>query len=162
MVQLRRWTDDDFTLLEQCNAAEMTAYLGGPESPEALRTRQRRYVDNKGPGGMFVIVLDDGDVAGSIGYWEHSEDASAVWESGWAVLPAHQGRGIATEAIRAVTALASSERTHPTLHAYPAVENAASNALCRKAGFTLIGPRRVEYPKGHWMVCNDWTISLPG
>jgi len=160
VVQLRRWIDDDYELLKQCNTAEMTAYLGGPESSKALSDRHRRYVNNDAPGGMFAIVLDDGDVAGSIGYWEHSEVSSTVWETGWAVIPTHQGRGVASAAIRAVAALASAERTHHTLHAYPAVENAASNALCHKAGFVLIGLRNFEYPKGHWMICNDWSLSL--
>ena len=32
--------------------------------------------------------------------------------------------------------------------------------LCRKAGFINLGPREFEYPKGHWMTCNDWAIDL--
>jgi RimJ/RimL family protein N-acetyltransferase len=106
------------------------------------------------------VIVADGHVAGSIGYWEHTEAGVTVWESGWAVLPADQGRGIAGRAIREIIRLASAERSHRSLHAYPAVENAPSNTACRKAGFTLIGPRRFEYPKGHWMICNDWSLDL--
>jgi hypothetical protein len=37
MVSLRPWTEDDFQVLERSNTAEMTAFLGGPETPEQLR-----------------------------------------------------------------------------------------------------------------------------
>ncbi|MDQ3422444.1 MAG: GNAT family N-acetyltransferase [Actinomycetota bacterium] len=160
VVSLRTWRDDDYQLLEECNTVAMTAHLGGPESPAALKDRHRRYVDNVDPGGMFVVVLANGDAIGSIGYWEHSEADWTVWETGWAVIPDHQGKGVASKAIQAVVKLASAEGTHRTLHAYPAVDNAGSNALCRKTGFSLLGPRSFEYPKGHWMTCNDWSLNL--
>lgn len=34
MVSLRPWTADGISLLERCDTAEMTAFLGGPETPE--------------------------------------------------------------------------------------------------------------------------------
>jgi RimJ/RimL family protein N-acetyltransferase len=160
VVQLIPWTADDFWMLERCNTPEMTAHLGGPESPEKLQDRQRRYVENAQPGQMSVIVTDDGEKAGSIGYWEHEEDGEVVWETGWAILPECQGRGLATAALAEVVKAASAEGTHTTLHAFPNVANGASNALCRKAGFTLLGARDFEYPKGHWMQCNDWSLAL--
>jgi RimJ/RimL family protein N-acetyltransferase len=46
------------------------------------------------------------------------------------------------------------------IHAFPSVDNAPSNAVCRKAGFTLLRQARFEYPKGHWMQCNDWRLVL--
>lgn len=52
------------------------------------------------------------------------------------------------------------KRHHRSLHAYPGVDNAASNALCRKAGFIFQEARDFEYPKGHWMRCNDWALEL--
>lgn len=59
-----------------------------------------------------------------------------------------------------MTKAAAEEGSHRTLHAFPGVDNAASNALCRKAGFTLLEAREFEYPKGHWMRCNDWSLGL--
>jgi RimJ/RimL family protein N-acetyltransferase len=160
MVTLDPWSEQDFWLLERCNSAEMTAYLGGPESPDKLLDRHRRYVESAFAGEMYVIVTDDGERAGSIGYWEHSEPTEAVWETGWAILPEFQGRGLATAAVQEVAEVAAAAGQHSTLHAYPGVRNAASNALCRKAGFTLLGERDFEYPKGHWMRCNDWSLDL--
>lgn len=160
MVQLVEWSDGDLWILERSNTPEMTAFLGGPESEEKLLDRHRRYVDNSPPGQMYVIVTDNGYHAGSIGYWEHVEGGDTVWETGWAILPEHQGKGLGTAAIAEVVKAAAAEGSHQTLHAYPGVENAASNALCRKAGFTLLGAREFEYPKGHWMTCNDWCTEL--
>lgn len=159
MVQLVPWTDGDFWLLERCNTEEMTAHLGGPESPSKLRRRHRRYVQSAFVGQMFTIVTDD-DKAGSIGYWEHAEADETVWETGWAILPEFHRRGLATAAVVEIAKVAAAAGRHRTLHAYPAVENAASNALCRKVGFTLLGARDFEYPKGHWMRCNDWSLTL--
>ena len=34
------------------------------------------------------------------------------------------------------------------------------DAICRKLGFTLLGPVDFEYPPGHPMRCNDWRLEL--
>ena len=46
------------------------------------------------------------------------------------------------------------------MHAFPAVSNGASNAICRKLGFELVQAHEFEYPPGHFMLCNDWRIDL--
>ena len=48
------------------------------------------------------------------------------------------------------------------MHAYPAVDNAPSNGLCRKLGFELLGPSDFEWPPGSGtlMRCNDWRFDL--
>jgi hypothetical protein len=46
------------------------------------------------------------------------------------------------------------------VHAFPAVDNGPSNAICRKLGFTLLEAMEFEYPKGHLMRCNDWQLDL--
>ena len=76
------------------------------------------------------------------------------------MLPEFQGQGIATRATRLVIAKVRAEGKHRFLHAYPSVENPPSNAICRKAGFTLRGEEDFEYPKGHMMRCNDWCVDL--
>lgn len=79
---------------------------------------------------------------------------------GWSVLPAFQGRGIAAAGTAQAIAGARSERTRRFLHAFPSVDNAPSNAICRKVGFTLVEPCDFEYPPGHIMRCNDWRLDL--
>jgi RimJ/RimL family protein N-acetyltransferase len=55
---------------------------------------------------------------------------------------------------------ARAEAKHACLHAFPAADNLASNAICRKAGFTLLQDVAFEYPPGHFMRCNDWRLDL--
>jgi RimJ/RimL family protein N-acetyltransferase len=43
--------------------------------------------------------------------------------------------------------------------AYPAVDNVASNAVCRKAGMTLIGEAVVEFPPGNPFRANEWALQ---
>jgi RimJ/RimL family protein N-acetyltransferase len=83
-----------------------------------------------------------------------------VYEIGWSVVPAFQGRGIARSATVQALAIARAERNRRLVHAYPSVDNAPSNAICRKLGFTLLGSLQFEYPKGNMMRCNDWQIDL--
>jgi RimJ/RimL family protein N-acetyltransferase len=49
---------------------------------------------------------------------------------------------------------------HRFIHAFPSVENGASNAICRKVGFILQGEVDFEFPPGHFMRCNDWRLDL--
>lgn len=70
------------------------------------------------------------------------------------------GRGFAVRAARAVVEAARATRTHRYLHALPGVGHAASNAVCRRAGFELLGPVDFEYPKGTWTTSNDWRAAL--
>jgi RimJ/RimL family protein N-acetyltransferase len=77
-----------------------------------------------------------------------------------AMVPEYQGQGIATAATRLAVEGAWRAVRRP-VHAFPNIENAASNAIARKVGMRLIGPRDFEYPKGHSMTCNDWVIAPP-
>ena len=56
--------------------------------------------------------------------------------------------------------LARATNRRAAVHSFPSVENWPSNGICRRAGFTLLGEVRFEYPKGHWMECNDWRFLL--
>jgi RimJ/RimL family protein N-acetyltransferase len=170
-IRLRRWGPGDLDLLRRFLAdPEMTLHLGGPETEEQIVRRHERYLalDDPLKGRMFVIETEPGPgggnarAVGSVGYWEHAEDdAPVVWETGWFVLPEVHGRGIATAGTRLAIEAAWAVLPRP-MHAYPSVDNAASNAVARKLGMRLLGSREFEYPKGHWMTCNDWVIDPPG
>lgn len=163
-VVLAAWKDEDFWLLERTNEAGMTGHLGGPESEEKLVTRHRRYLAmavRDDTGGMFRVALaEGGQTVGSVGYWPREWQGGTVWETGWAVLPEFQRRGLAVAAAREVTAVSRAAGMHRYLHAFPSVGNAASNSVCRRAGFEFAGEAAFEYPKGTWMQCHDWRIDL--
>jgi RimJ/RimL family protein N-acetyltransferase len=159
-IQLEPWADEDLGLLQRLNTPEIWAHLGGPETEEQVLKRHARYLAiETGAGGMFTVVLD-GVTAGSIGYWEREWQDETVYETGWNVLPEFQGKGVATAAAKAIVDRASAAGRHRWLHAYPSVDNPASNAICRKAGFTFAGEHDFEYPKGSFMRCNDWRHAL--
>ena len=157
MVTLHPWTNDDRWLLHETlgNAAVMD-HLGGIESAQQIEERHLRYVRD---GNMFT-VWEDETVVGSVGFWEKVWRDEEVYETGWMILPKYAGHGLATQAAIAVASLARNEGKHRFLHAFPNVENMASNSVCLKAGFINLGECRFEYPKGHWMRCNDWRMDL--
>lgn len=163
-VDIRPWSYHDLELLERLMGDfVMTEHLGGPETPEKIRERHERYCrsSDSGPDRMFVTVVGSEHVAaGSIGFWEKEWQGERIWETGWSVLPEFQGQGIATRAIAAVVERAHTEQKHRSMHAFPSVANAPSNAICRKAGFTLQAKVDFEYPPGHRMQCNDWHLDL--
>jgi RimJ/RimL family protein N-acetyltransferase len=164
-IRIEAWSEDDFDLLRASNDPELMAHLGGPETEEQLITRHQRYVDlsadRTGRGRMFRIVCGpDGQAAGTVGFWEHTWHGRQVYETGWSVLPGFQGRGIATAGTLAVVEAARAARKHRFLHAFPSVDNGPSNAVCRKAGFTLVGECDFEYPPGRPLRSHDWCIDL--
>jgi RimJ/RimL family protein N-acetyltransferase len=163
-VRLEPWGKGDLPLVRRLMGdPAMTEHLGGPESEEKLVDRQGRYerIAGTGTGRMFKIVdQETGEAAGSVGYWEKDWRAQKVYEIGWSVLPEFQGRGIASAATAQAIAKARAEHRHRYLHAFPSVENLASNGICRKLGFELLGDSEFEYPKGHFMRCNDWRLDL--
>ncbi|MFJ5674971.1 GNAT family N-acetyltransferase [Streptomyces sp. NPDC093097] len=161
-VRIEPWAADGLDLLRRANAPEMTRHLGGPETAEQLARRHRRYLDDEGPGRMYrIVLLPAGEAVGTVGFWEAQWRGAPVYEAGWGVLPDVQGRGVAVAAVRQVLAAAAAEGRHRIVHAFPSVANAASNAVCRKAGFTLVGACEVEYPKGHLIRANEWRAALP-
>ncbi|MEU8828658.1 GNAT family N-acetyltransferase [Streptomyces sp. NPDC048636] len=165
VVRLEPWKDEPsfLELLRGTNTPEMTRHLGGPESEEKILERHRRYAGlaGEGRGRMYrVVLLPEEAVAGSIGFWEKEWRGGTVYETGWAVLPEFQGRGVAAVAARLVAEAATAEETHRWLHAFPSPGHPASNAVCRKAGFTLLGVCDFEYPAGNPIQCNDWRLEL--
>ncbi|MGK9147816.1 GNAT family N-acetyltransferase [Plantibacter flavus] len=167
-IRLERYGPADLPTLERQNTPEMTTFLGGPESREKLLDRHERYQRywRTGEARMYRIVLDEpdgpalGTGVGLIGFWSTTHGDEAVHETGWSVESAYQGRGIASAALRLVIDDARQHGTHRWLLAYPRTDNVGSNALCRRAGFELLGEQAFEYPKGNPIVSNVWRIDL--
>lgn len=162
-VRIEPWSAADLALLYRLNTPEMLEHLGGPESDEQILARHKRYLEigMKGTGRMFsIVLLPELEAVGNIGYWERVWQEETIYEIGWGVLPPFQGRGIAASATAAALASASAEQKHRYIHAFPSVDNPASNAICRKLNFSLISECAFEYPPGNALRCNDWRIDL--
>lgn len=164
IISIRLWSEGDLALLMRLMGDPvMTDHLGGPESPEKIRERHKRYCQSSisGKDLMFVITLEPEMISvGSIGYWEKMWQGETVWETGWSILPEFQGYGIATKAAALIVERARAERKYRFIHAFPSVDNPPSNAVCRKAGFVFRAEANFEYPPGNIMRCNDWRFDL--
>jgi RimJ/RimL family protein N-acetyltransferase len=159
---LSPWTDADLDIELRANVPEMTEFLGGPEPEESIRARHRRFLELpvSGTGQMLRIDLPGAPGAGSVGYWEREWRGGTVYEMGWHVLPEFQGRGVASVAVRLAARHAAAHGRHRYAHAYPKTAHAASNAVCRKAGFELLGEVDFEYPEGTMIRSCDWRLDL--
>jgi RimJ/RimL family protein N-acetyltransferase len=160
---LEPWDERALAFERGANTPEMQAHLGGVESDETIVSRHERILDGMrtGTGEHFLIMVEgEADPVGSIGYWAKEWLGDSVWEMGWKVLTGFQGRGIAVGATTETIGRAAARGKRRWAHAYPDVENAGSNAVCRKAGFELLRETEFEYPKGHWIRCNDWRFDL--
>src|SRR5439155_7967617 len=114
-----------------------------------------------GTGQMFKIVDEaTGEAVGSVGYWDQTRGGDDIYEMGWFVIPEYQGRGVASAATSLAIDRMRAERKHESVHAFPSIENDASNALCKKLGFTFVKEVHFEYPPGHYMRGNDWRLDL--
>ncbi|GIE33248.1 hypothetical protein Ait01nite_062930 [Actinoplanes italicus] len=162
--RLERWDERAPELQRRANTPEMQAFLAGVEPEEALTSRHRRILDGmrEGDTEMFLIVVDEAGAVGSVGYWEKEWRGETVYELGWKVLPEFQGRGLAGRALTRTLAHAAARGRIRWGHAFPRTDNVASNGLCRRTGFELLGEVDFEFPKGNPLRCNDWRFDLAG
>jgi RimJ/RimL family protein N-acetyltransferase len=110
---------------------------------------------------IFVIVHEDepAGAAGTVSVWTHETQNGVFDEIGWMVLPPYQGKGLGKSAVREVLDRARASGRWKELHAFPAVGNAASNAMCRSLGFTLVEELDFEF-RDRKMRGNHWRIDL--
>lgn len=161
IIQIKPWEDKDLDLLFRLNAPEMMQHLGGPESEEQILKRHKRYLEVSDRGSMFSIILfPELKPVGCVGFWQTTWNNESVYETGWSVLPSYQGKGIATIAVKLVLEEASAENKYKYIHAFPSIDNPASNAICRKLNFQFISECKFEYPPGSMMSCNNWRLNL--
>lgn len=160
---LRPYSEHDIWLTEalECDAAVMKD-LGGPTPKEKIpqiHARRLAGVEAK-KFWYFVIEPNAGEKpVGTIGIWQSEWKAEKICEMGWMILPAFQGRGIATAAGRLILERARAEQKYSEIRAFPAATNGASNAICRKLGFTLHGEIQAGY-NDPTKISNDWRIVL--
>jgi len=163
-VSIRPYAEEDKCVLEKTlGDPTQMVYLNGPESPEKLLKRHKKYVAmsaDQCAGCVYTITIGPENApVGNVGYWETEWDGLKGWETGWFVLPEFHGKGIATAAMKMlVTIVAKLERRY--LFAFPSVNNGPSNAICRKLGFVLIKEVDTEYPKGSPLRVNVWRLDL--
>jgi len=142
----------------------MTEHIGGPETHYAVETRHARYLRmwQTGEAHMFAIVdAATGEGLGGCGWWHTSWDGDDVCEAGWSVIPAAQGRGVATAAVKLLVAEARIHGDRHRLIAFPSVSNDASNGVCAAAGFSRRGVETFPF-RGTTLTVNAWVVDILG
>jgi RimJ/RimL family protein N-acetyltransferase len=156
-MELRPLRREDGRLYERIYTdPRMWAELGGVVEQDMAAKLQRDVASVEADRHwVLVIVTDDGTAAGTVSLWEHEYEGETIDEIGWMVLPEHQGRGLASGGVAEALRLADEAGRWQVLHAFPAVTNGPSNALCRKHGFELLGPIDYTY-RGRTLHVNHW------
>lgn len=163
-MELQNISPDDLSLYESlyCDP-RMMAHLGGVWPKERMPQKLRSVLETVEAGTAWVFkIIPDEDAASAAGIvciWENSWRGESIDEIGWMILPAFQGRGLATKAVRAILDKARSERRWNVIRAFPSTINAPSNAICRKMGFSFIEECDLEWD-GHTLRCNHWRLDL--
>ena len=162
MIELAPYTGDDLALTEaiECDPAMMKD-LGGPWPKEKIPEIHRRRLGYIARGAWWFKIIPEASspAAGTIGIWEMEWQGAPAHEMGWMVLPAFQGRGLASEAGRLILERARADGRFGRIHAFPGLSNLASNAICRKLGFTRLETREIEYA-GRPLTCGHWRLDL--
>jgi RimJ/RimL family protein N-acetyltransferase len=162
-MELVGYSDEDLALTVALESdPEVMRELGGPTPKEEIPAIHRRRVAtaaNEVDWWLKIVPEPGGPAAGTIGVWESRPAGEPIHETGWMVLPEFQGRGIASAALALLLEQARAEPRLRHIHAFPAVTNGPSNALCRKFGFELNGEREFEF-RGQTLRCNHWELDV--
>ncbi len=141
---LRQFTDDDVHLAVAFGVDPYIPLIGTlPARPTAQEALDwvRRQQDRRAEGRGLPFVIADAetdDAIGAISLWLESLRAGRAMV-GYAVAPAHRGRGIAAKALRALTTFAW---TIPALHRielYIEPWNSGSIRVAEAAGYQREG-----------------------
>ena len=103
-----------------------------------------------GTCAYYVVVDEFGSVLGRFNLYEINDGTAEV---GYRVGECATGRGLATEALRALCVVARDELSLTTLTARTSDENVASQRVLEKCGFAVMGPVEVGGRPGRWYRC---------
>lgn len=147
-MDLIPYSENDLWLTEalECDERVMRD-LGGPvprEDIPAIHQKRLAYIARG--AWLFKIVPDPttGPV-GTIGIWQGHWNETPIFEISWMLLAAYQGRGLASAAARTLVERARSDDRFDALHAFTAITNGPSNAICRKLGFVHVEECEIDY-----------------
>lgn len=159
LVELLTYSDADFELTEALETdPEIMRNLGGPIARSALPNIHRQRL--RDPWWFKIATEPVRQGVGTIGIWEKEHQGVMIYETGWMVLRAYQGQGIASAALGLLIERVRVEPRFTSMHAFPPVTNAPSNALCRKFDFTLLDEGDFVYA-GRTLRCNHWALETP-
>jgi RimJ/RimL family protein N-acetyltransferase len=151
-LALRRPGADDVPwITAACNNRELSRYIPGIPYPYS-QADARAFIAHAGQGwaqgtGAAFVIADaaTGDGWGTIGLHLYSADAELA-EAGYWLRREARGQGAATTAVRLVSGWAFTKLGIRRLNLLTAPENAASQRVAERAGFTREGLLRAWLP----------------
>jgi RimJ/RimL family protein N-acetyltransferase len=157
LVLRRSRPEDAETISAYRSDPDVHRYQGWPRTdPEGVREEiEQMALRAPGePGGWVQLSVEEretGQLVGDVGV-SLADDEPGVVKIGYTVAPAFQGRGYATEAIRALVAYALETLGAEVVRAYASAENVPSARVAEKVGMRLA--ERIERRSGSdvWFV----------
>lgn len=150
-VQLRLMAEEDVAPLARILAQPAVARWWGRYDEDRIRTD---LLQAEGMG-VYTIVVDDGEVVGSIQYSE--EPAPDYRHAGIDLFVSadHHGQGIGSDAVRTMARHLVHDRGHHRLVIDPQVTNEAAVRCYERVGFRKVGLMRAyeRGPDGEWHDC---------
>jgi RimJ/RimL family protein N-acetyltransferase len=122
---------------------EVTRFIGGRAFPkDEVWTKLLRYVGHWSVLGFGFWVLEEkqtGRFVGEVGFADFKRDLQpsieGTPEAGWVLAPWAQGRGLATESLRAALSWGASHLPSPRTVCLISPENTASIRVAEKCGY---------------------------
>jgi RimJ/RimL family protein N-acetyltransferase len=158
---LRDWAEADLAAMPDLFDHPDIAYwtpIVSPFDQAAARARLARDRQSRASGTavLLAITVDGGAPLGEVMLRRAPEGA----ELGYAVGPAHRGRGLAVRAVRVMAAYAFDHLGVDRVILKLEAENAASVAVATKAGFTLLDVPLIRgEEKGRPYALQTWGLS---
>ncbi len=139
-MTLRRYRTEDAEPLYQHMGTDPAMYEYSGWNPyatlEMAQETVQRFIDSYDDEHCYSWVLDvDGELIGTVGAYDYKGDQIEV---GLSVLPAWQGQGFATEALRKVLEYLTVNEGIPCVTAWCASDNAGSFKAMEKSGMKLV------------------------
>ncbi len=159
-TRLRPATEADLDLLAEWFAhPEVYRHWGG--SPLSRETVAEQYVGGRSPGVEAMIVEADGEPVGYIQYWR--QEGAPEGGIDMVLVPDRRGRGLGTDAARALVRHLLEEQAWRRVTVDPLVTNVRAIAFWTKAGFRPLGP--LQTPDGlsllmAWPRVHPWLVKL--
>ncbi|QNP67099.1 GNAT family N-acetyltransferase [Streptomyces genisteinicus] len=160
---LRDWTEGDLdampALFDHPDIAHWTPIVS-PFDADAARARlaRARALRAEGTAILLAITTDGGAPLGEVMLRRSPEGT----ELGYAVGPAHRGRGLAARAVHVMAGYAFAELGAERVILELEAENDASVAVATRAGFTLLDvPLITGQEKGRPFALQTWGLARP-